>query len=134
MTLQLILKAGLIWLGMMFLAIANGLLREHVLTHLFGANLALPLSGLTLSLLIFAATYLAFPLLGKQSSGVYFLIGLQWVTMTLAFEFLFGHYVIGKPLGEILQVFNLVRGDLFLVALLASLFAPWLIARIKGIS
>ncbi len=133
MTLQLILKASLIWLGMMFLAIANGLFREHALAHLFDADLALPLSGLTLSFLILLVTYLAFPLLGIQSAGIYFAIGLQWISMTLAFEFLFGHYVVGKPWGEILQVFNLARGDLFLVALLASLFAPWLIARVKDI-
>jgi hypothetical protein len=53
--------------------------------------------------------------------------------MTLLFEFLFGHYVASKSWQDLLQVFNVLKGDLFLVVLVVSLFAPCLAARKRGL-
>lgn len=132
-TVQLVLISAALWLAIALLAILNGIIREKLLMPNFGAQLALPLSALSLSLLVLAATYLAFPLFGHQTSSIYLAIGLQWVLMTLAFELLFGHYVIGKSWTEILRVFNPLTGDLFLLVLAVTFFAPYLVARIKGI-
>lgn len=131
MTLHLFLKAAMIWLIIAIFAIINGIFRESILVPYFGKSVALPASGITLSIIIFTITYLSFKLISKNKYFTYLYIGIQFVTMTLVFEFFFGHYVIGKSWSELLQVFNLLEGDLFIIALLISLLSPLLVAKIK---
>lgn len=127
---SLFFKTIAVWIIMAVLAILNGFFRENILLPNIGQNFALPISGMSLSLIIFIVTYLTFPLFNKQTYLTYFFIGLQWVLMTLLFEFVFGHYVVGKTWSEILQVFDIVSGNLFVVVLLTSLFSPLIIAHI----
>ncbi|WP_052299073.1 hypothetical protein [Thermodesulfatator indicus] len=61
------------------------------------------------------------------------MIGFLWLILTLLFEFIFGHYITGKPWKDVMQVFNLKKGDLFTVVLAATAVSPWLAAKIKGI-
>lgn len=129
--MRLYLKAMSIWLVMVFFAILNGIFRENVLLPYLGESISLPLSGITLSLLIFAITYFSFKLFEGQSSRTYLLIGLLWVVMTLSFEFLFGHYVMGHTWGELLKVFDVNGGNLFVVSLLFSLFSPLVVSKLR---
>jgi len=47
-------------------------------------------------------------------------IGLLCASLTLLFEFVFGHFTAGKVWKKIIIVFNLKKGDLFILVLLAS--------------
>jgi len=114
---------------MVVAAILNGGLREQVLATLFGSAVALPLSGITLSILVFLITYFAFPWLGRHRGHTYIMVGALWVLLTLLFEFPFGHFVMGKSWSELLQVFNVTDGNLFPVVLLTSLLSPYVVAR-----
>jgi hypothetical protein len=129
---RIFLKTSVIWFVIALLAIANGVFRENILVSSLGQSIALPVSGITLSIIVFIVTYISFPIFGKNSSLTYFLIGLQWVLMTLLFEFMFGHYMIGKSWSDILQVFNIMKGNLFIIVLIVSLFSPLLVAKIKN--
>lgn len=131
MTLRLSLKAAMIWFIIALFAIGNGIFRESFLVPYLGETAALPASGITLSLIIFTITYFSFKLIEGHSSKTYLLIGMQWVVITLLFEFLFGHYVMGHSWGELLKVFDVSGGNLFLIALLFSLFSPLVISRIR---
>lgn len=133
MGIILTLKAVLIWLVIAALAVANGIAREKLLVPMLGKDFALPLSGITLSCIVFIVTWLMFGLIGAKSPRTCFWIGGQWVLMTLAFEFLFGHFVVGKPWSVLLQNFNVATGDLFVLVLLVSFLAPYWVARLKGI-
>ncbi len=133
MTANLFLKTSIIWVIIALLAILNGIFRESVLVSNLGQSMAIPVSGITLSMIVFIITYVSLPLLGKHHALTYFFVGLQWVFMTLIFEFLFGHYVIGKPWSSIFQVFDIMKGDLFVIVLMVSLFSPLLVAKIKRV-
>ncbi|MCO4845759.1 MAG: hypothetical protein KC427_07045 [Sulfurovum sp.] len=133
MSFILFLKTGTIWFIIATLAVVNGVFRESILTPNFGQNIALPTSGIILSIIIFMVTYVSFKLFGKNDYQTYFLIGVQWVLMTLIFEFLFGYYVAEKTWSDLFQVFNIMQGDLFILVLLVSLFSPILVGKIKGI-
>jgi len=130
---SLIVKSLAIWFAMIPLAILNGLLREKLLTPLMSAELAIPMSGLTLSLLILLLTYFVLPLLGHRSSRNYLAIGLFWAILTLLFEWSFGQYVMGKTRQELLALFNLLQGNLFLMVLLTTFCAPWLTAKMRNL-
>ncbi len=134
MSVKLLGKVVLVWCVIALLAIGNGALRDLVLAPAIGPGLARPLSGLSLSAIVLLVSYLASAFLGNWKSRIYWFIGLQWVLMTLAFEFLFGHFVAGKSWAELLQTFNILQGDLFLLVLLVTFCAPRLIAELKGAS
>jgi hypothetical protein len=122
----------MIWVMIALLAILNGIFRESILVSYLGQSMALSVSGITLCLIVFIVTYLYFPLFGKHHALTYFFIGLQWVFMTLLFEFFFGHYMMGKSWSDILQVFNIMKGNLFIIVLIISLFSPLFVAKIKS--
>jgi hypothetical protein len=133
MTIALFLNAALIWSIIAVFAVVNGIVREKLLLPTLGHAAALPLSGLMLCAIVFTVTYCSMGVLRSGTSAGYLLVGVQWVIMTLLFEFLFGHYAAGKPWSEILQVFNFRSGDLFILVLLISLFSPILAAKLKGL-
>ncbi|WP_321324438.1 hypothetical protein [Thiomicrorhabdus sp.] len=128
----LLLKATGLWLVIVIAAILNGIFHESVLVPTIGANFALPLSGILLSILVFIITFAFISFFDSTEPKVYIWIGLFWVLLTLSFEFLFGHYVIGNTWLEILQVFNIMKGDLFLLVLFVSAVSPWLAAKVRG--
>jgi hypothetical protein len=131
MTAGLLIKAIVAWFVLVLGAIANGAVRDFVLVERLGNAVALPLSGITLSLLVFVITYFAVPFFGKQARHVFLTIGAIWVVLTLAFEFPFGHYVAGKPWTELLQVFDLAGGNLFVLVLVVSLLSPYAAGRLR---
>jgi len=134
MPFSILVKATLIWTIIAALAIANGALREQVLVPAIGARIALPVSGILLSVVVFLVTWCCYRLIAGRRKLTYLLIGLQWVLMTLSFEFVSGHFVAGKPWPEIFRVFNLMQGDLFIVVLAVSLVSPLLVAKIRDAS
>ena len=131
MSFYLSLKATMIWCIIVVFAIANGIFRESFLELYLEESIALPISGITLSIIIFTITFLSFKLIEKNRPLIYLYIGIQWVVMTLLFEFLFGHFVMKKSWQELLQVFDVFEGNLFLLALLTSLFSPIIVSRIR---
>lgn len=123
----------LIWCLMVVAAIINGAIREKLLVTLVGEKVALPLSGITLSALMFLIAYLFVPLLGKLDSQAHFAIGGLWLGLTLAFEYLFGHFIQGESWSEINKVFHVHRGNLFALVLITCTFSPYLVGKAHGI-
>ena len=130
--LKVAVKSIAVWLVIVIAAIFNGAIREKLLIPFIGSYISLPLSGITLSALVFIITYVAIPIFGNVKSGVYLLVGVFWILLTLAFEYLFGHYVMGTPWHEINQVFTLLNGNLFIIVLIVTALSPWAAARLRG--
>jgi hypothetical protein len=128
----LLIKAAGIWVFIVFLAILNGILREKLWSPLLGETPALALSGIMLSALIFAATLLLLPILGRHEPSRYWSIGFLWLALTVLFEFLFGHYVLGNSWKNIAAAYNVFSGNLWAVVLLATVVSPYLAARLRG--
>lgn len=124
------IKIIAIWLIMVVAAIFNGLVRDQLMTPLIG-SLALPLSGITLSLLLFLITYYSIELFGNISRTTCFMIGSTWVILTLIFEYLFGHFVMQKSWQDINQVFIITDGNLFTLVLVVTCFLPWIATAIR---
>jgi hypothetical protein len=131
--MNLLLRATGIWLLLLLAAILNAALREQLFAPWLGKAVALPLSGILLSTLVFGVTLVFIPRFGNLRTTLYFTIGLVWVVLTLAFEFLLGHFLLGQAWRETIQVLNVTQGNLFALVLLISLFSPWLAARLRGL-
>lgn len=132
MTTGLFTKASVVWIAIAILAMGNGILRESVLVPSIGQDAALPISGIILSFIVFIVTYFTLPFFGKHDFITYILIGFQWVLLTLLFDVVLGHYVMEKSWSTLLQMFNIMNGDLFILVLLTSLISPLIVAKIKG--
>ena len=130
---SILIKGTGIWLAIVFAAIINGTFREKILTSVIGPKLALPISGLSLAILVFVISFLLIPSIGIKESKGFVLVGIYLVVLTLVFEFGFGHFVSGKSWSEILQVFNITKGDLFVVVLYITGVSPYLVARLRGL-
>ncbi|MAT65880.1 MAG: hypothetical protein CMN57_09570 [Gammaproteobacteria bacterium] len=124
-------RALVIWLGILVLAVINGLLREAVLLPMLDKPAALILSGLLLSVLILAVAYLSLPWLGRLPATGYIAIGLGWLCLTLVFEFAFGRLIQGRPWPALLEAYTFRDGNLWPLVLLVTAAAPYAAARIR---
>lgn len=132
MLMVVALKALVIWVGILALAIANGVLRESILIPVFGTPTALVLSGLLLSALIFCVAYFSLPWLHISRPILLYIVGVGWLVLTLFFEFSFGLWQ-GKSLSELLEAYTFKGGNIWPVVLAATVLAPYIAAKLRGL-
>jgi hypothetical protein len=120
-----------IWLGILLLANLNGAIREVWLIPTLGQTAGRALSTLVLSALVLVVTWLAIGWIRPATPQDALIIGMLWLALTLAFEFLVGHYVFRKPWGELTQDYDVTRGRIWPLVLVMVLFAPLWAARIR---
>jgi hypothetical protein len=125
------LKACLIWLLLLALAVGNAAAREQLFVHWLEPQQALMLSGVSLSILVFLATLLTARWLGLRTAGRCWLVGVLWLTLTVLFEFLFGHYVAGHSWETLWQAYRLPSDNLWVLVLAVILLSPYLAAKIR---
>lgn len=121
------------WLGLAFLAIANGVFREAVIAPRVSAETAHVVSTLSLCLLILLLTWVAIPWIAPASASETLRIGLLWFLTTVAFEFGFGRRVAGKSWSTLLADYDLTAGRIWILVLLITLTAPYLTARLRDL-
>ena len=117
---------------MVFIAIANGAVRQLGYENLLGELSAHQLSCLTGIMLFLVYAWclsLYWPL---ESSRQAFTIGLIWLILTIAFEFLFMQYGAKVPWGKLLQDYNILEGRLWVLVLFAVFMAPYVVFRIRS--
>ncbi len=125
----MLLRGTLIWLGILVLASGNGAVRDLVLAPRLGEPVARAISTLMLCGLILLVTWRSIRWIGPRSRRDALIVGLLWVVLTLAFEFLAGHYLFGKSWAMLLEDYDLSRGRIWILALLTTFAAPVLLAR-----
>jgi len=127
----MLLRAMAIWLLLLVTAIALAGFREGVLTprvgpeasHLLGTALVVAV----MAIVIGVSLPWVVPELGVRTLWT---LGVAWTVLTVAFEFLFGHFVMGHPWSRLLHDYNLLAGRVWLLVLLTTLLAPVLLGRL----
>ena len=114
----------LLWFGLAILAILNGLIREKVYRHFLRELPADQASSASLLLLISVFVWVFTRFWPLESSGQALAIGAIWLTITIAFEFIFGHFVVNKPWKVLFADYNFLQGRTWLLVLLWTLLAP----------
>jgi len=125
------LKYLLAWIPMVFIAIVNGVLREAWYGKQLGELRAHQLSTL-IGALLFGVYIGAVMRYWKPASAEQALaIGLLWLGLTVAFEFLFGHYVAGHPWPRLRHDYNLLAGRVWSLLLVWVAVAPYVFYRLR---
>jgi hypothetical protein len=126
------LRAIALWLAFMLIAIANGALRELVLVELLGQRKAQMVGTAALAVIILLAALLTVGWLKARGRLSHWLVGLFWVALSIAFEFLFGHYVLGESWEALIAAYRIDQGSPWPVFLVVLLVAPYLAAALRG--
>ena len=127
----LIGRALLTWLILLAVMMVNGSIRVLLLQPRLGEDPARQAACGTGILLVLGLTALLLPWLGEVDGRGLLAAGFCWLVFTVAFEFLFGHYVAGASWASLLVEYDLGRGRLWPLVLLTVLVAPWLVSRVR---
>lgn len=122
-------KALCVWAAIIPLAILNGLVRQEVLVPAWGPVAGLAASGVLLSILIFIAAWLAAPWYGAAARRFGTWIGVFWLVLTLGFEIGMAAGAQDKSWHDVARAFDPTTGNLWLLVLATTLFAPAIAAR-----
>ena len=127
------LRAVVIWLALLILAVLNGGVRDTWLSPWLGDTIGRALSTLLLSGLILIATWMTIGWIRPETTAAALTVGALWLALTLVFEFLVGHYGFRKPWGELLADYDLRRGRIWVLVLVVTFVAPLWAARFRGV-
>jgi hypothetical protein len=123
-------KYILAWVPMVLIAIANGVLREAWYGKHLSELEAHQVSTATGVLLFGAYIWVLIRIWRPESPGQAFAVGLTWLGLTVAFEFLFGHFVAGHPWSRLFHDYNIFAGRVWAIMLIWIIFAPYLFYRL----
>jgi hypothetical protein len=130
----MVMRALLIWCALLVIVSINGIAREAVLIPLIGEVAGRALSTLALSAFIVVLTWISIGWIVPRSAREAWAIGVIWVVLTLAFEFLAGHYVFHNPWSRLLEDYNVIRGRIWILVLIITLASPRVCAGLRNLS
>jgi len=110
---------------MVFIGILNGVLREMTYKSYVGELSAHQISTLTGVILLGLYIWLILRRWELKSGRQALLVGLMWISLTILFEFGFGHYIMHHPWDKLLHDYNILEGRLWLLVLIWVGAAPY---------
>jgi len=127
----MITKYILVWFVLAIVANINGIIRNEVYKDALGDLRAHQLSTLTL-IILFGLVIWGFTRLWKITSAQQaWTIGFLWLGMTILFEFIFGHFVIGHPWSKLLHDYNIFHGRTWILVLVWTTIAPYIFYKLS---
>ena len=124
-------RATLIWFGILLLACANEIACEFLIPPSVSVQMGHVIRMLWLSGLIVLTARLSARWVGAASGPVSWVIGMEWMALMIAFEFLVGHYVFDTPWRRLLADYDLREGSVWVLVPFTCLLAPvWARTRV----
>ena len=72
--------------------------------------------------------------IGASRSSQLLWIGLFWGGLTLAFEILFGRFVVGASWERLLSDYNVLEGGLMPLGMIVLVLSPWIAGKVRGVA
>lgn len=126
------LRSLAVWVVIILAESVHGTLRQLLLMPVMGDLPARRVSVFTGALIIFGVTWSFIRWIRPSSRRQLFLMGVLWVVLTVAFEISLGR-ALGYGWDRLLEDYDLPRGGLMGLGLVAMLFTPWVAARVRGV-
>jgi len=121
-----------VWLCLIGAEIVHGILRAMLLVPLVGEFRSNQIGVLTGSAIILVIAYFTIPWVGARRTTELLTVGLIWLVSTVAFEILFGRFVMGLSWERIGANYNLAEDGLMPLGLLVLLLSPWIATKFRG--
>ena len=123
-------KYVLAWVPMVAIAVANGVVREAWYGKRVAELYAHQISTASGIVLLGAYIWLIVHLWPPDSLEEALAVGLIWLALTVAFEFLFGRYVARRSWRQLLRDYNLLAGRVWLLVPVWVAIAPYAFLRL----
>jgi hypothetical protein len=125
-------KATVTWFVLFVVMFANGAIRVVVLQPRLGEDLARQVASLSGVALVFLVSWAFVGASPSATRRQLWGVGVLWVCATVAFEFLFGHFVSGLSWHALLADYNLLQGRLWSLILISVCLGPWLCGAVRA--
>ncbi len=126
-------RALVIWCAIVPMAIANGAVRDLLIVPQIGPDLGHVISTVALCLAILLLTSMTIWWIRPPRADDAVRIGALWLVLTLAFEFLAGHFLFGTSWRRLFADYNVAQGRVWILVPLTTAVAPWLAARLRHV-
>ncbi len=133
MDLLFFAKILILWTVLAASAIATGAVREMLIRPRVGEQAAHVAGTLLFVGVLFLVVLGGVAWFGEGPARHFWAVGGAWLAMTIAFEFLFMHYMRGISWEKLLADYNIFAGRLWILVLGATLVSPWLCAHLRGL-
>jgi len=128
----MLLRATAIWFLLLGLAIVNGGARTSWITPRWGEPIGHWVSTAMFCSVILIVAWVFVGWIRPTSTSAAWRVGLCWLALTVAFEFLGGHFLFGTPWENLLADYNLMRGRVWLAVLATTAVAPVLMFNVRN--
>lgn len=128
-----LLRAFLVWLTMVPVAIFNGAMRGVLFTPHVSELTAHIASTTTGTVAMTIVSFCLIPFIRPASRRQAYSVGAFWVALTVIFEFSFGHFSMGHSWGHLFADYNLFAGRVWSLFLVAIFWMPYLTAKLRKI-
>jgi apolipoprotein N-acyltransferase len=118
-----------VWVGLAAAAVALGVVREAFVTPVVGAGRAHLLGTVAVVTVVLAVAAWYFRRV-EHTPAEAAAVAIGWPLATVAFEFGFGHYVVGHPWSRLLADYNVLSGRIWVLVPLAMVAAPLAFGRV----
>jgi hypothetical protein len=123
----------IVWFVLAVIAVSGGILREKFLTPNLGESGAHLLGTAGVVVLFCLVIAVSVKWIVPDLDGAHLLqLGAFWTLLTIAFEFGFGHFVVGHPWRQLLHDYNLLAGRVWVFVLLSLLVAPFVVGKLRS--
>lgn len=127
-------KYLLSWVPMVPIAIINALIREELLARYLSELHAHQVSTFTGVILFGIYIWLLFRVWEIGSGRRAITVGLVWLVLTVSFEFIFGHFVVGHPWSRLFSDYNISAGRVWVIIPIWITAAPYLFYRLRKLT
>jgi hypothetical protein len=117
------------WVLILLVAVINGGIREALIIPRTNEAVGHAISTVSLCAAILLLSWLIIGWIRPTTVRAVCRIAAMWVALTLAFEFLAGHYLFGTPWRQLLADYNIFRGRTWVLVLITTAIAPSLMAH-----
>lgn len=130
--LRICLRALVVWLIIIAAEIVHGILRAIVLVPWVGEFRSNQIGVFTGSAIILAIAYVSIRWIGASHRSELLLVGTIWLVLTVAFEVLFGRFVMDLSWERLLANYNILAGGLMPLGLVMLLLSPWITSKLQA--
>ncbi len=121
----------MVWLLVMAVEFVHGTLRWLFLRPHVGDFRSGQIGVFTGSILFSLVVYLCEPWLDARNNKQRLQVAGLWLVLTVAFEFPFGHYAMGRSWESIEAEYDILHGGLMPLGLLAFGASPWIASKLS---
>ena len=129
---RVVIRSIPIWLVLICAEILHGILRAILLVPIVGEFRSNQIGVFTGSAIILVIAFVAIRWIGAKQTSELLAVGFLWLVLTVAFEVLFGRFVMGLSWERLGADYNMLNGGLMPLGLLVMFFSPMIAAKLRA--